>query len=92
MPYKIRDVSTGLYSQGIVRQVGWGNDKRYDVDFTRKGKEWAEKRTVKTHLLKCMTNGVKIDTWEVVEVTYTPLEPILSWFDQKMLIKVMKNT
>lgn len=88
--YKIRNKENGFYSNGIVRQTGWGANKGYDVTFNYKGKEWTEEKNLKNHLLKCMKSGIKMDTWEVVEVVYHPTKPIMDWFDHKMLIKVMK--
>lgn len=88
--YRIRNKENGLYSNGIVRQVGWASNKRFDVTFNYKGKEWTDEKLLQNHLLKCMKSGIKMDTWEVVEVVYNPTKPIMDWFDHKMLIKVMK--
>lgn len=88
--YRIKDKESGLYSNGIVRQTGWHSNQGYDVTFNSKGKEWTEEKNLKNHLLKCMKSGVKMDNWEVVEVVYHPTKPIMDWFDQKMLVKVMR--
>lgn len=88
--YKIRNNANAGYSNGIVRQTGWGPHKAYTVTFNSKGKEWLDEKNLKSHLLKCMKNGIKMDNWEVVEVVYHPTKPIMDWFDQKMLVKVMK--
>lgn len=89
--YKIRKRGTTFYSSGVVNSVRWGATKSFLVRFNGKGKEWTQEKNLKAHLLKCMQSGIKMDDWEVVEVIYQPTKPILDWFDQKMLVQVLKK-
>ena len=93
MTFKIRRTSFPgeyEYSKGII-QSNW-SDQKYNVRWTIKGgKEWVLEKLVNDHLLKCVQKGIDISAWEVIEVVHLPMKPINEWFDEKMLMKVLKK-
>lgn len=89
--YKIRIKGSSSYSNGVINVYRDGAKKFPQCNWNKKGKEWADEKNVKAHLLKYVSLGGDIGNWEVVEVVYHPTKPIDEWVDAKMLMKVLQN-
>jgi len=90
--FKIRDKKSGLYSHGVISSYDYAGFKTISdrIKWSRKGKEWADEKRVKDHLLKCLSYGGIPSSWEIMEFTQQPSRELNEWMDAKMLIAVLK--
>ena len=85
------EVGNGYYSMGRVERMWREGGSTYVVSRSTNGKIFKTEKAVKDHLLKCSITNIDMSEFKVKQIKIVDTKPVNDWFDDKMLMKVMKS-